>query len=435
MDFIGNQAPQIEEMLKTLGIDSVDDLLRDIPERLLLQRPLVDDGISEYEGLKEMETLAKKNHFLEYDCYLGAGAYDHYIPAVVGSITQKAQFLTSYTPYQAEASQGYLQAIFEFQTLMSRLTGLDVTNASVYDGGSACAEAVLMALRIQKGRNRILISGSLNPRYRAVVDLYCTESGATLETISSEVDPQFDENIAAILLPYPNYFGQIELYEELVQEAKKCGALVVLQANPLIFGLFKSAGELGADIACGDAQSLGVPLSFGGPYVGYLSCKQEYIRHIPGRLVGETKNAKGERAFCLTLQTREQHIRRGKATSNICTNQALAALAVLVTLLWYGKEGLPKLTLTNYRRANYLKEQLKALGYEVMKGETFNEFVFKLKRPMEEVFSKAREAKIIPGIDLGKEFPKFKDHLLAAVTEKKSLEQLDAYVALMRLLL
>lgn len=444
MDFIANREREIEEMLGALSLSSIDQLFIDIPESLRLKRPLVDDGLSEAEGLAHMEALAKKNGASEYESYLGAGAYQHYVPAIVPSITSRAEFLTSYTAYQAEASQGYLQAIFEFQTAIARLVGLDVANASVYDGASAAAEALLMAFRLNRGRRRALIAGSLHPHYRAVVDLYFSHRDEELVTfpidqgglINRELAEHFlDDQAAALLLPYPNFFGQIEEYSWLIERAKERGALIVLIANPLVFGLFKSAKELGADIVAGDAQVFGVPLNYGGPYVGYISCREEFVRQMPGRLVGETLDAAGARAYTLTLQTREQHIRREKATSNICTNQALAALSVLITLSWYGREGVEKLALTNYQRANYLKEELQRIGLKTLPGVTFNEFLVHWPRPLSEVFEAYRKEKILPGVDVGPYFSQYKDHLLVAVTELKSREALDRYVALARGLL
>jgi glycine dehydrogenase subunit 1 len=444
MDFIANQRREIEEMLGVIGIQTIDELFADIPKSLRLARPSSDDGLSESEGLSLMESLAKKNRVVDYDSYLGAGAYQHHVPAIVPSITSRAEFLTSYTPYQAEASQGYLQAIFEFQTAISRLVGLDVANASVYDGASATAESLLMAFRVKNDRKRALIAGSLHPHYRSVVDFYFTHRQEELATLPIDkcgllvpemAEPLFDDQVAAVLLPYPTFFGHIEEYSWVIEKAKEMGALVILAANPLVFGLFKSAKELGADIVAGDAQPLGLPLNYGGPYVGYLACKEEYVRQMPGRLVGETKDRVGNRAYTLTLQAREQHIRRERATSNICTNQALGALSVLITLAWYGKEGLPKLALTNYQRANYLKGELKKLGLPIFPGVTFNEFVVHWNRPLKEVISAFNEEKILPGLDLEPYFTQFKDHLLAAVTELKSQEDLDRYVAVARTLL
>jgi len=370
MDYISNQEPQIQEMLQFLGITDVDALFADIPAQIKLARPTVDDGLSEYEGSKLIKSLAAKNTFSDYENYLGAGAYEHYIPALTGAICSKSEFLTSYTPYQPEASQGMLQIIFEFQSAICALTGMDVANASAYDGASACAEAVLIALRSHPERKKILMGASVHPNYQAVVEQYLAEHGIDIVKIpfgvSGELDfdalkSQLDAQTAAILIQSPNFFGNIENMKQVVALTKPFEALVIHCANPLSYGLFAPPGELGVDIAIGDCQPFGLALNYGGPYAGYVACKQALLRQLPGRIVGETVDKQGRRGFVLTLQAREQHIRREKATSNICTNQALAALASLIVMLWYGKEGLPQLALTNYQRAAYLKQQLEKI--------------------------------------------------------------------------
>jgi glycine dehydrogenase subunit 1 len=440
MDFISNQTPQIEEMLAALGISNIDQLFEHIPEALKLKRPIQDDGMSEHEGLRLMETLAAKNSFPSFENYLGAGAYEHHVPALVGAVCSKSEFLTSYTPYQAEASQGMLQIIFEFQSAICALTGMDVANASVYDGASACAEAILMALRQNKPRQKLLIAESVHPHYRGVIKQYLSSHNCPIEWISfkenqqvelEKVKQQLDEQTAAILVQSPNFFGVLEPVKEIAAMAKQVGALKILCANPLAYGIYASAAEWGADIAVGDCQPFGIPLQFGGPYVGYMACRQEFVRQLPGRLVGETVDMQGKRGFVLTLQAREQHIRREKATSNICTNQALAALASLVAMLWYGKEGIPALALTNYQRAAYLRQQLATLpGLKVnSQVPIFNEFVIQfVDRPLAEVQSHFRSRGIEPGLDLGRYYPFLASSLLVAVTETKNQAQLDRYV-------
>lgn len=430
MDFISNQSPQIKAMLAEMGIKSIDELFQAIPAKIKKPRLTIDDGLSEYEGLRHMEALAAKNTFISFDNYLGAGSYEHHVPALVGAICSKSEFLTSYTPYQAEASQGMLQAIFEFQSAICALTGMDVANASVYDGAAACAEAILMALRYQKPKNKIVIAKSLHPHYRGVIEQYLMGQQVEIKEIGfkkdgSLDDVEIDDQTAAVLLGYPNFFGVIDDIKKVSSKAKEVDALTIVCANPLIYGLFASAAELGADIAVGDCQPFGLSMHFGGPYAGYMACKQELVRQLPGRIVGETVDTEGKRGFVLTLQAREQHIRREKATSNICTNQALAALASLVAILWYGKEGVKELALTNYQRAQYLKSQLQEKGVEVVTtGTTFNEFVIRLPGA-HHLF---RKEKIEPGLDLGRYFPEFKDCLVVAVTETKTQEQLDRYV-------
>lgn len=439
MDFIANSSEQNAEMLRVIGVDSVDQLFAAIPASLRLPPPIKDDGISESEGIRHMEALAKKNRFPDYDSYLGAGAYEHHQPAIVGPICSKSEFLTSYTPYQAEASQGMLQTIFEFQTAFCHLTGLDVANASLYDGASACAEALLMAMRVTK-RHKVLIAGNLHPHYREVIRQYLCHSDMEIVELPFQgnglVEPKtkFDENTAALLLAYPNFFGSIDPIATLNAQAKSHGALTILCGNPLVYGLYASAAELGADIAVGDCQPLGLTLQYGGPYAGYLACRHELIRQMPGRLVGETVDAEGRRGFVLTLQTREQYIRREKATSNICTTQSLAALASLITLAWYGKEGLRQLALTNYQRAAYLRKQLEVLTEETPFSSTdhFNEFVVRFKQSMDVVLPHFRAHGIEPGLDLGRYFPQLQGHLLVAVTELKSKQQLDHYIEVAR---
>jgi glycine dehydrogenase subunit 1 len=417
MDYVANQESQIKEMLAAIGVNNIAELYQAVPEKLMLQRPSVNDGLSEYEGMRHMEAVAAKNTFPTFENYLGAGAYEHHVPAIVGAICSKSEFLTSYTPYQAEASQGMLQSIFEFQSAICSLTGMDVSNASVYDGASACAEALLMALRHQKNRKGIILDEGLHPHYRGVVEQYLCSQDVTLDPME-----KLGAATAAVLIQYPNFFGEIEDIKSIVENAHAAGALVVVCANPLVYGLYASAKELGADIAVGDCQPLGLPLQFGGPYAGYVSCRQELIRQLPGRIVGETVDLQGKKGYVLTLQAREQHIRREKATSNICTNQALAALASLVAMLWYGKEGIKKLALTNFQRAEYLKNRLLQIpGITPWSAApTFNEFTVKFNRPLEHVIKVFRENKIEPGLDL-------KEGLLIAVTETKSKEQLDRY--------
>ena len=441
MDFISNQESQVKEMLSEIGIESIEELFRDIPHHLKLEKLKEDDGISEYEGMVLMESIAAKNTFSSLTSYLGGGAYQHHIPSLVGAVCAKSEFLTSYTPYQPEVSQGMLQAIFEFQSAICALTGMDASNASLYDGSTACAEALLMALRLNKERMQVVIANTLHPHYREVIEQFLSSHGVQIDWIPFSEEGLIDrkaalaminEKTAAVLLPYPNFFGVVDNPREILIHAKTAGALGVICANPLVYGLYASAGELGADIAVGDAQPFGLPLQFGGPYVGYIACRQDLIRQLPGRIVGETKDREGRRSFVLTLQAREQHIRREKATSNICTNQALAALASLVALLWYGNEGIKKLALTNFQRAAYLKKQLEEVpGIKVMgKAPCFNEFAFSFGIPYSEAESFFRKHGIAVGIDLGRYYPNFEGMILAAVTETKDKRQLDHYTAI-----
>lgn len=439
MDFISNQEAQITEMLAALGIGSIDALFCDIPKTLKLAKSLYDDGLSEYEGMQLMEALADKNSFPQLTNYLGGGAYQHHVPAIISAICAKSEFLTSYTPYQPEVSQGMLQVIFEFQSAICALTGLDVANASLYDGATACAEAVLMALRINKDRNQVVVGNSIHPHYREVVQQYLNSHGTQIDFIPFDDEGLLDkkaaatmitEKTAAVLLQYPNFFGVIDDIKPMTALAKSHETLSILCANPVVYGLYSSAAELGADIAVGDTQPFGLPLQYGGPYVGYIACRQDLLRQLPGRIVGETEDLDGKRGFVLTLQAREQHIRREKATSNICTNQALASLASLVAILWYGKEGIKKLALTNFQRTSYLKAQLAALQGIKMMGNApiFNEFAFSFNRPFKEVQTFFRQHGIAVGIDVEKYFPNLSGMILTCVTETKSKEQLDYFV-------
>lgn len=439
MDYVSNREPQIREMLAAIGINEIDELFQAVPDQIKLSPPEVDDGLSEYEGICLMESLAAKNTFPQYDSYLGAGAYEHHVPAIVNTICSKSGFLTSYTPYQAEASQGVLQSIFEYQTAICTLTGMDVSNASVYDGASACAEALLMALRAQRGRKKLLIAKSLHPHYRGVIDQYLFSQDVDLVPIpflsSGQLDMEFlfnhiDVNTAAILVQYPNFFGIIDEIKKVSKKAQDVKALTIVCANPLAYGLFSSAGELGADIAVGDCQPFGSPLQYGGPYTGYVACRHHLVRQLPGRIVGQTTDAEGRRGYVLTLQAREQHIRREKATSSICTNQALSALASAIAMLWYGKKGIQELALTNFQRTAYLREQLSSLpGVELFSdAPVFNEFAVKFDRPLADIQHHFRQHGIEPGVDLGQYFPELKDYLLVAVTETKSQQQLDHYL-------
>lgn len=440
MDFVSNQEAQLKEMLQSIGVKNTEELFKAVPPSLLMRRPSIDDGLSEFEGIRLMESLAAKNTCLEFDSYLGAGAYEHHVPALVGMVCSRSEFLTSYTPYQAEISQGLLQAIFEYQSSVCALTEMDAANASVYDASFACAEAVLMALRYNKDKNKILFAETLNPLYRAVVDQYLGERGFKAVTLNmsaqgalntSEVVDQIDSDTAAILLQSPNFFGVIEDILPITAKAKEMGTLTILCGNPLANGLYQTPGELNVDIAVGDFQPFGIPLQFGGPYLGYIACKQDLIRQIPGRIAGETKDLHGRRGFVLTLQAREQHIRREKATSNICTNQALAALASLVTMLWYGPEGIKAWALTNYQRAAYLKQELsKIKGIKILSNaDHFNEFAVHFEKPLEIVLAHFRKQGIEPGVQIGKFYPNLKNGLLIAVTETKSEGQLNKYIA------
>lgn len=441
-DFVANTAAQNGEMLQALGLEHVMQLFRDVPSDLLLPPPIAT-GLSECEAVSHMQRLAASNTFPHFDSYLGGGAYEHYVPAIVSAICSKSEFLTAYTPYQAEISQGTLQTVFEFQSAICALTGMDVANASVYDGASACAEAVLLALRCQPQRTRVVIAENVHPRYREVVVQYLKSHSIEVVLAPFGVDGRITHDVAtsllndrtaAFLIQSPNFFGAIEDAASLFTAAKAQGVLSILCANPLAYGIYASAGTLGADIAVGDAQPFGISLQFGGPYVGYMAASERLVRQLPGRLVGETIDAKGRRGFVLTLQAREQHIRREKATSNICTNQALAALASLVAMLWYGPEGIKQLALSCYQRACHLRAMLSGIpGLSVNTHvPIFNEFVVKSEHSVSQLQSHCRAHHIEPGIELASFYPQLDQHLLVSVTEMKSLSQLEHYAEAMR---
>lgn len=417
MDFVSNQALQQEEMLKAIGVSSIEELFSSIPEGLFHPGPKTDDGLSEVETLQQLKALSQENTYPNYDSYLGAGAYSHYIPALVQAITNRSEFLTSYTPYQPEISQGLLQAIFEYQSFIAALTGMDVANAGVYDGASACAEAVLMALRVKKDKKVVVVSEGVHPAYLAVVRQYL--SGLDVQ-IRISATPLKDS--ACFLVQSPNFYGVLEDGKTLAALAREADCLYIACGNPIAYGLFAPPGEFGADIAVGDCQPLGIPLEFGGPYAGYMATTKELVRQLPGRIVGETVDSKGKRGFVLTLQAREQHIRREKATSNICTNQALASLAFLVASSWYGPQGLKQLALTNYQRAHYLGSNLAKLTKFSVIEPYFNEFTLTLPCTSDIAMARFREEGIIPGLALEN------NKLLVAVTEMKTLKQLDRYI-------
>lgn len=432
MDFVSNQTKQQEEMLKIMGVSSIQELFSEIPSVLFQKGLKADDGLSEYETLNCLKALSEENTYVKFDSYLGAGAYSHYIPALVNAITSRSEFLTSYTPYQPEISQGLLQAIFEYQSTIAALTAMDVSNAGVYDGASACGEAVLMALRCNKPKNQVVISEGLHPGYLQVVKQYLSSYDCSIVIAPLKKGKTCFEGslkkAACFLVQSPNFFGVLEDSSLLAKKAQEEKCLYIACGNPISYGLFSPPGEFHADIAVGDCQPLGIPLEFGGPYAGYMACKSDYMRQLPGRIVGETVDAEGKRGFVLTLQAREQHIRREKATSNICTNQALTTLAFLVASLWYGPQGLKALALTNYKRAHYLGTELaKIKGFSVMEPY-FNEFTLELPCEVEKATARFREEGILPGLPLKRFFPKWGRHLLVSVTELKSLKQLDQFI-------
>lgn len=430
MDFVASSEEQQKSMLHSIGLSQIEELLAHLPKSLTVEKPTQDDGLSEAEGLAFMQQLAAKNSFSSARSFLGAGSYDHHIPAIVPAILSKSEFLTAYTPYQAECSQGMLQAIYEFQTATCALTGLDVACASLYDGPSAAAEALLMALRHNK-RTKVLIADSTAPNTVAVVKQYLGGLPVDIELHGfEELEKHLDSEVSAVLVQSPNFFGHLEELSALEKQIHEKGALLVLASNPLAYGLFQSASDQGADIAVGDLQPLGLPMGYGGPSAGYLSCRKELVRQLPGRLIGESVDTEGTRAYTITLQAREQHIRREKATSNICTNQTLCALASLITLSYYGEEGFSALSRRNYENTAYLKEKLQQVGVKVLFSERthFNELLVEFPIPAQQALEHFRKAKIEAGVPIHADFPHYKNALLVAVTEKKTQAVLDEYI-------
>jgi len=445
MRYIPHTAEDISQMLERIGVPSLEALFAEVPDSVRLKRPLdLPEPLSEVELLRELKALGQKNATPEtHSCFLGGGAYHHFSPSAIDMLISRSEFYTAYTPYQPEISQGTLQAIFEFQSLVCQLTGMDAANASMYDGASACAEAVLMAVRLTR-RKKVLLSRALNPRYRATVATYCRYLGMELVEVACGADgrtdlgdltAKLDDATAAVVVGYPNYFGVVEDVETLAEKAHASGArLVTAVAEAIALGLLKSPGELGADIVAGDGQSFGLPLAFGGPYVGFFAVRQKDVRGMPGRLVGQTTDLEGQRGFVLTLATREQHIRREKATSNICSNQGLCALVTTIFMSLLGKQGLRQLAEQNFAKAAYAREQLAAIdGFStVFNAPSFNEFVVRSKEPVAEVLERLEKAGILGGIPLGEDYPELKDCFLVCVTEQNPRAEIDALVAALK---
>lgn len=431
-----------QEMLKEIGVSSFQDLLVGIPQKLLRPQMNLPEALSELEIQKLFKELGAKNKTArEYLSFLGGGSYDHFIPTAVSQITGRNEFSTAYTPYQPEASQGTLQSIYEYQSLVTELTGLDVTNASHYDGSTSLADAVLLALR-QTDRPKILMSKTVHPFYRQVVKTYLDDGPFKVEEFGFEANGQFnqteflnqlDETVAGVVFQTPNFFGALENLEGISEKIHAVGALMILAVNPMSLGVLKSPGEWGADVAVGEGQPLGIPTQYGGPYLGLFSTTRALMRRIPGRLAGLTRDFQGERAFCLTLQAREQHIRRERAASNICTNQALCALAACVYMTLLGKTGIKEVGEINLDRAYYLREKIAGLKNFSVDTRTpiFNEFVVESKKPFADVEKKLLEEKIFPGIDLSlyySDHAEMKNRFLVCTTETKTKQDLDHFV-------
>lgn len=426
-------------MFAILGISHIDELFSDIPESVRLTKDLnIPAAQSEPEVIRTLAQLAGQNaNAQEYACFLGAGTYDHYIPSVVNHVISRSEFYTAYTPYQPEISQGELQAIFEFQTMICELTGMDLANASMYDGATSLAEAAKMAAGKTR-KNKIVVSRAVHPEYRAVLASYC--HGQNLEVVEvgvangvtdlAALAEAADGDTAAVLVQYPNFFGSIEDLKAIEKIAHSHKGLFIVCANPLALGLLQPPGAFGADAVVGDAQPFGMPMNFGGPHCGYFAVTKDLMRQIPGRIVGQTKDDKGRRGFVLTLQAREQHIRREKAISNICSNQALNALSAAVAMTAIGKQGVQEMATLNLKKAHYAKQEIgKVAGYEVVfTSPTFNEFVIKTPVAVGELNRTLLQNKMIGGYDLSRTYPELQNHMLIAVTELRTKEEMDRLV-------
>ncbi len=441
MPFIPNTNADRAAMLTTIGVESVADLFNDIPSSLLAHASLdLPPALSELELYQQADALAAQNDSgARMPSFLGAGCYDHFVPSIVRHVMMRGEFLTAYTPYQAEASQGTLQVIYEFQSLIAELTGMELANASLYDGASGLAEAVLMATAIT-GRNRVLIPPTVHPNYRRVVESYCqslpiqiVDVGPAASQSAVDLASFLDDSTAALVVQQPNFFGIIEDMQPLAEAAHAKGALLIAVVNPMTLGLLKPPGEYDADIVVGEGQPLGIAMSLGGPGVGLFACKKKFARYAPGRIVGATTDAAGRRGFVLTLQTREQHIRREKATSNICTNQGLFALAAGTYLNAMGPSGLRQIANLCVQKTHYAAERIAALpGYSLaFDAPFFHEFVVRCPWPAREINAKLHEQGIIGGCDLGRDYPGMDDCMLLCVTEKRTKAEIDGLVAAM----
>lgn len=441
--YIANTPEDIQEMLKAIGLESIDQLFDDIPKNIKLGRELdLPKSKSELEVTSYLKKLADKNCSMsDLTSFLGAGAYDHYIPSIVNHIISRSEFYTSYTPYQPEISQGTLQYIFEFQTLIADLTGMDSANASLYDGGTAVVEAALMSAAYSK-KDEIVISKSVKPDARKILHTYAHVQNLKVIEIDVKdgvtdmeaLDGVVNDNTAAVIVQSPNFFGIIEDLEAIGKIAHKGKKTTfVASVDPISLGILKKPGDMGVDVVVGEGQSLGIPVSFGGPYLGFMAIKNEYIRKLPGRIVGQTEDLDGKRSFVLTLTAREQHIRREKATSNICSNQGLNSLAAAVYMVTMGKQGLREVAMQSTKKAHYAYEQLIKSGKfkPVFDKPFFKEFVLTSDIAPEKINEDLRKENIIGGYGLGKEYPQFENSILYAVTEKRTKDEIDKLTSVM----
>jgi glycine dehydrogenase subunit 1 len=436
MAYIANTPEDVRVMLDAVGLDSLDQLFDMVPAEYRLDRPLrIPPALTELELTRDVGALLARNEGADRRaCFLGAGAYDHFIPAVVDALASRGEFYTAYTPYQPEASQGTLQAVFEYQTLVAQLTGMDVANASLYDGGSAVAEAALMALSTNRRTGRVVVAGTVHPEYRRVLRTYLEHLEPEVVEVPArggvaDVDAiaaAITDETAALVIQQPNFFGALEDVDALCAVARDRGAAAIVSVDPISLGLLKRPDAYGADVVTAEGQSLGNPLSFGGPYLGMLACKSEFLRKLPGRVVGQTTDRNGKRCWVLTLQTREQHIRREKATSNICTNQGLLALRASIYLAAMGPRGLREAAEQSARKAHYAADVLARAGLPpAFAGPFFKEFAVRCPKDPAAVLQKVGEAGFHGGVALGRWDPELADCILIAVTEKRTKGEID----------
>jgi glycine dehydrogenase subunit 1 len=441
--FSPHTTTDLDTMLAQIGIKNIEELFQDIPISHRFPDLKLPDPVTEMEIRDEMEQIAASNETVkDLISFLGAGAYHHYIPSAVDMLLRRGEFYTSYTPYQPEISQGTLRAIFDYQSLIASLTGMDVSNASHYDGATSTAEAVSLAIANFRGkRTKVVLSPSLHPEYRSVIHTY--HQGTGINIVGEELPPfsppedlfsLIDTNTALVIVQYPDFFGRIYDLGNLAKHVHSIGAILAISTNPIALGLLKPPGEFGADIVTGEGQPLGIPLSFGGPYLGIFATKTEYVRKMAGRLVGETIDNRGQRAYVLTLTAREQHIRREKATSNICTNQGLMALAATIYLSVLGKHGLRKVANLCYQKAHYAASLIsKIKGCKVWSDSLFfHEFVVELPFPSKEIHERLLEHDIIAGYDLHRDFSSLDHHILLAVTEMNKKEEIDYFAGVLQ---
>ena len=442
MTYIPISPKERDAMLETIGVKSLDDLFDAVPAKHRFPDLNLPPALTEMEAMAELSDLAQSNENVREDLisFLGAGMYNHYIPSVVDHILRRGEFYTAYTPYQPEISQGTLQAIFEYQSLMSALTGMDVSNASHYDGATATAEAVSLAFAQFRGKRRkIVISPTVHPQYREVIHTYTPgmemelagdDPNADLDSNPNDLASLVDDNTCLLIVQYPDFFGRVYDYTKLIDAAHSKGALVGVVANPTALAMFKTPGSMGADLVVGDGQPLGIPMWYGGPSVGFFTTRKQYVHKMAGRLVGETVDNRGQRAYVLTLTAREQHIKRERATSNICTNQGLIALGTAVYLSLLGKKGLRQVAELCYQKAHYAAAELSKIdGMGLCFTEPFfHEFALCVNRPVEEVNAQLLDYGILGGYDLGQDYPALKNHMLVAVTEMNSKEDIDTLV-------